>query len=202
MALQRERCRFSEDLQREYHVPKSSRFAAVNLTDAQWLGEADDSYLYKARRANLTCLEFLDGLDRYFGRMTGRLIATNPALIVARANTFQELIARLKANAATATQGTAGLGNASHVSGVYFQAITGTRFQFVPYRGAGPAMQDLVAGQIDMMRASAKASTTAPLSRVMMSFDVPLGIQSACQVAMFLAMDRYCSAPEARRRLS
>jgi len=83
------------------------------------------------------------------------LIATNPALIVARkavpANTLQELIAWLKANAATATQGTAGLGSASHVSGVYFQAITGTRFQFVPYRGAGPAMQDLVAGQIDMM---------------------------------------------------
>jgi tripartite-type tricarboxylate transporter receptor subunit TctC len=83
------------------------------------------------------------------------LIATNPALIVARkavpANTLQELIAWLKANSATATQGTAGLGSASHVSGVYFQAITGTRFQFVPYRGAGPAMQDLVAGQIDMM---------------------------------------------------
>ena len=83
------------------------------------------------------------------------LIATNPALIVARkavpANTLQELIAWLKANDATATQGTAGLGSASHVSGVYFQAITGTRFQFVPYRGAGPAMQDLIAGQIDMM---------------------------------------------------
>jgi hypothetical protein len=47
--------RFSEDLQREYHLPKSSRFAAVSLTDAQWLGEADDSYLYKAWRANLTC---------------------------------------------------------------------------------------------------------------------------------------------------
>ena len=83
------------------------------------------------------------------------LIATNPALIVARkavpANTLQELIAWLKANAATATQGTAGLGSGSHVSGVYFQALTGTHFQFVPYRGAAPAMQDLVAGQIDMM---------------------------------------------------
>src|ERR1700737_450660 len=83
------------------------------------------------------------------------LIATNPQLIVARktvpAKDLKELIAWLKANAATATQGTAGHGSGSHVSGVYFQSITGTKFQFVPYRGAGPAMQDLVAGQIDIM---------------------------------------------------
>src|SRR5262245_39961177 len=83
------------------------------------------------------------------------LIASNPQLIVARkgipANNLQELIAWLKANTATATQGTAGPGSASHVSGVYLQSITGVRFQFVPYRGAGPAMQDLVAGQIDIM---------------------------------------------------
>ena len=83
------------------------------------------------------------------------LIATNPQIIVARktipANNLKELIAWLNANAATATQGTAGYGSGSHVSGVYFQSITGTRFQFVPYRGAGPAMQDLVAGQVDIM---------------------------------------------------
>jgi len=47
--------KFSEDLQREYHLQKSSRFAAVHLTDAQWLGDVDDSYLYKAWRADLTC---------------------------------------------------------------------------------------------------------------------------------------------------
>ena len=83
------------------------------------------------------------------------MIATNPQLIVARkglpAKDLQELVAWLKANSAKATQGTAGHGSASHVSGVYLQSITGARFQFVPYRGAGPAMQDLVAGQIDIM---------------------------------------------------
>jgi hypothetical protein len=47
--------RFSEDQQREYHVPRSSRFAAVRLTDAQWLGAVDDSYVYKSWRADLTC---------------------------------------------------------------------------------------------------------------------------------------------------
>jgi tripartite-type tricarboxylate transporter receptor subunit TctC len=83
------------------------------------------------------------------------LIATNPQIIVARkgvpANDLKELIAWLKANSAKATQGTAGHGSGSHVSGVFFQHLTSTRFQFVPYRGAGPAMQDLVAGQIDLM---------------------------------------------------
>jgi hypothetical protein len=47
--------RFSEDLQSEYHLSQSSRFAAVHLTDAEWLGDVDDSYLYKAWRADLTC---------------------------------------------------------------------------------------------------------------------------------------------------
>jgi tripartite-type tricarboxylate transporter receptor subunit TctC len=83
------------------------------------------------------------------------MIATNPQLIVARkavpAKDLQELVAWLKANSATATQGTAGHGSGSHLSGVYLQNLTGARFQFVPYRGAGPAMQDLVAGQIDIM---------------------------------------------------
>jgi tripartite-type tricarboxylate transporter receptor subunit TctC len=83
------------------------------------------------------------------------LIASNPQIIVSRkgvpAANLNELIAWLKKNAATATQGTAGHGSASHVSGVYLQNLTGAKFQFVPYRGAGPAMQDLVAGQIDIM---------------------------------------------------
>jgi tripartite-type tricarboxylate transporter receptor subunit TctC len=78
-----------------------------------------------------------------------------PLLVVARksmpANDLKELITWLKANPDKASQGTAGAGSASHVSGVYFQKATGTRFQFVPYRGTGPAMQDLVAGQIDLM---------------------------------------------------
>jgi hypothetical protein len=43
---------------------------------------------------------------------------------------LKELIAWLKANVATATQGTAGHGSGSHVSGVYFQSITGTKFQY------------------------------------------------------------------------
>jgi tripartite-type tricarboxylate transporter receptor subunit TctC len=83
------------------------------------------------------------------------LLVTNPLLIVAKksmpANDLKELIAWLKANPDKASAGTGGAGGASHVAGVYFQNDTGTRFPFVTYRGLGPALQDLVAGQIDMI---------------------------------------------------
>jgi tripartite-type tricarboxylate transporter receptor subunit TctC len=83
------------------------------------------------------------------------LVASNPQLIVAK-KTFppddlKGLIAWLRANPDKASEGTAGAGSASHISGVYFQKATGTSFQFVPYRGTGPALTDLIAGQIDLM---------------------------------------------------
>jgi tripartite-type tricarboxylate transporter receptor subunit TctC len=82
------------------------------------------------------------------------LLATEPLLILARkslpAKNLKELIAWLKANPDKASQGTAGVGTAGHVTGILFQRETGTRFAFVPYRGAGPAMQSLMAGQIDI----------------------------------------------------
>ena len=84
------------------------------------------------------------------------LLANNPHLIVAKnalpANNLKELIAWLKTNPDKASQGTGGLGTPSHVGGAFFQSITGTRFQFVHYRGgAGPAMQDLMGEHIDLM---------------------------------------------------
>jgi tripartite-type tricarboxylate transporter receptor subunit TctC len=83
------------------------------------------------------------------------LIATNPLLMVAKkampANNLKELIVWLKANPDKASQGIPGVGSVPHLSGVLFQKETGTRFQFVPYRGLAPAMQDLLAGQIDLM---------------------------------------------------
>jgi tripartite-type tricarboxylate transporter receptor subunit TctC len=61
-----------------------------------------------------------------------------------------ELVAWLKANPDKATFGTAGQGSPSHIGGVQFQQVTGTRFQFIPYRGTAPVIPDLVSGQIDM----------------------------------------------------
>jgi tripartite-type tricarboxylate transporter receptor subunit TctC len=83
------------------------------------------------------------------------LLPTQPLVIVAKkamaAQNLQELIAWLKANPDKAAQGHAGVGSTAHIGGVLFQKHTGTRFAFVPYRGGGPAMQDLIAGQIDQM---------------------------------------------------
>jgi tripartite-type tricarboxylate transporter receptor subunit TctC len=83
------------------------------------------------------------------------LVATQPFLIVAKkvmpADNLKGLIAWLKVNPDKASAGTAGVGATDHIGGALFQNTTGTRFQFVPYRGAGPAVQDLVAGQIDIM---------------------------------------------------
>jgi tripartite-type tricarboxylate transporter receptor subunit TctC len=83
------------------------------------------------------------------------LISSFPQLIVAKntmpASDLEGLIAWLKANPGTASEGIPGVGSIAHISGVFFQNITGNRFQFIPYRGTAPAMQDLVAGRIDMM---------------------------------------------------
>jgi tripartite-type tricarboxylate transporter receptor subunit TctC len=71
------------------------------------------------------------------------------------ANDLERFIAWLKANPDKASLGHPGVGSTPHLNGIYFRDVTGTRFQFVPYRGSGPAMQDLLAGQIDMMFAGA-----------------------------------------------
>jgi tripartite-type tricarboxylate transporter receptor subunit TctC len=83
------------------------------------------------------------------------LIGSEPLLIVGKkslpADDLKGLIAWLKANPDKASVGVAGVGATGHLTGISFQKETGTKFQFVPYRGNAPAMQDLLAGQIDFM---------------------------------------------------
>ena len=82
------------------------------------------------------------------------LLVSNPSLILAKksmpADDLKGLIAWLKTNPDKAAAGNGGVGTPPHVIAVFFQKVTGTRFQLVPYRGAGPALQDLVAGQTDL----------------------------------------------------
>jgi tripartite-type tricarboxylate transporter receptor subunit TctC len=83
------------------------------------------------------------------------LAATFKNLIVARkslpADDLRGLVAWLKGNSDKASQGSAGVGSAGHIAGLLFQKLTGTQFQHVPYRGGAPAVQDLVAGRLDLM---------------------------------------------------
>jgi tripartite-type tricarboxylate transporter receptor subunit TctC len=83
------------------------------------------------------------------------LIGSEPLLIVGKkslpASDLKGLIAWLKGNPDKASVGIAGVGATGHLTGISFQKETGTRFQFVPYRGNAPAMQDLLAEQIDFM---------------------------------------------------
>jgi tripartite-type tricarboxylate transporter receptor subunit TctC len=82
-------------------------------------------------------------------------IGSEPLLIVGKkslsAEDLKGLIGWLKANPDKASVGIAGVGATGHLTGISFQKETGTKFQFVPYRGNGPAMQDLLAEQIDFM---------------------------------------------------
>jgi tripartite-type tricarboxylate transporter receptor subunit TctC len=83
------------------------------------------------------------------------MIATNPQILVAKnaipAKDLKEFLAWEKTNQDKASVGTGGAGTPAHVSAVYFQNVTGTKPQIIHYRGAAPATQDLLAGQIDFM---------------------------------------------------
>ena len=82
-------------------------------------------------------------------------LPSNPMIIVCKnavpAKTLPDLIAWLKSRPQPATAGTAGAGSGAHVAGLAFENAAGVKLQYVPYRGTGPAMNDLVAGQIDIM---------------------------------------------------
>jgi tripartite-type tricarboxylate transporter receptor subunit TctC len=67
------------------------------------------------------------------------------------ANNYTELVAYLKANREKVTLANAGLGAVSHLCGLLFQSQLGIDLNTVPYRGTGPAMNDLMGGQVDLL---------------------------------------------------
>jgi len=115
------------------------------------------------------------------------LIATQPFLIVTRktlpANDLKELIAWLKTNSNIATQGNSGVGTPSHVGAILFQKAIGTQFQLIPYRSAGQSMQDLVAGNLDVMLDTPAVSMPHINARNIKAFAIT-------------AKDRIATAPE------
>jgi tripartite-type tricarboxylate transporter receptor subunit TctC len=83
------------------------------------------------------------------------LLPSNNQLIIARnaipTKNLRELVTWVKANSDKVTCGTAGPGSPSHIAAAYFQSMLGVRFQLVPYRGTPQVIQDLVAGQVDLV---------------------------------------------------
>jgi tripartite-type tricarboxylate transporter receptor subunit TctC len=81
------------------------------------------------------------------------LISVSPYFIVGKrdlaVNDLKELVAWLKTSGDKATQGTSGAGSPGHIGGVLLQSILASRWLFVPYRGANPVMQALLAGEFD-----------------------------------------------------
>jgi tripartite-type tricarboxylate transporter receptor subunit TctC len=117
------------------------------------------------------------------------LISSLPLLIVAKqdaaATSLKELIAWLKANPDKALAGTPGAGTPQHVAGIFFQNMTGTRFQFVPYRSSSAMIQDLLASRINLIfdlpdnslpqirAASLKAYAVTAKTRLAAASDIP-----------------------------
>jgi tripartite-type tricarboxylate transporter receptor subunit TctC len=99
------------------------------------------------------------------------------------AKDLRELIAWLKANPDKASFATAGVGSPPHIGGVLFQNLTGARFQFVHYRGDAPAVQDLMAGHVDL---SMNGPTTA----------LPQLRAGTIKAYAVTAMSRFASAPD------
>jgi tripartite-type tricarboxylate transporter receptor subunit TctC len=115
------------------------------------------------------------------------MLATGPMLILSRntlpAKNLVELIAWLKANPDGVTFGTGGLASPPHISGLSLEKVTGNKFQFVPFRGSAPALQNVLGGQLDIIIDQASAALSIARSGGARAYAVT-------------ARERLASAPE------
>lgn len=92
------------------------------------------------------------------------LIARGPNVLVVRAespyNSLEDLLAAAKANPGHLTYASQGVGTSAHLAGEMFSNLADVKLTHVPYRGAGPALTDLLGGHVDMMFATAAAVST------------------------------------------
>jgi tripartite-type tricarboxylate transporter receptor subunit TctC len=83
------------------------------------------------------------------------MVANNPQVLVGKkdipAKTLAELIAWIKERPARVPVAHAGVGSPSHISGVYFEKVVGIPLVMIPFRGAAPAVQALMGGQVDLL---------------------------------------------------
>jgi tripartite-type tricarboxylate transporter receptor subunit TctC len=90
------------------------------------------------------------------------LMGRSPNVLVVRPDSpfhsVKDVIAAAKAQPGKLTFASQGSGTSAHLDGELFKALTGTHLTHIPYRGAGPALTDLLGGQVDMMFATASAA--------------------------------------------
>src|ERR1700720_1087307 len=112
------------------------------------------------------------------------LVSESPRILNARkdlpVNGLKEFVAWLKANESKAQFGSAGVGTGTHLPGVLFNLAVGVDVTHVPYRGAGPVIQDLIGGRIDYMCDTIQ--TGAPLAK--QGLAKPIAVLSAKRVAI------------------
>lgn len=89
------------------------------------------------------------------------LVGVSPNVLVVSANspykTFSEFLAAAKANPGKLSYASQGGGTSAHLAGELFNSMTGAKLIHVPYKGAGPALTDVIGGQVDVMFATASA---------------------------------------------
>jgi tripartite-type tricarboxylate transporter receptor subunit TctC len=104
------------------------------------------------------------------------LLASSPTLIIGRkglpANNLNKLMAWLKVNHQKVSQAHIGAGGGTHLCGIEMQRRAGVSWTFVPYRGVGPAMQDMLGGQIDFMCATLGSSAPQVRAKQVKAFAV------------------------------
>lgn len=132
--------------------------AGGNLAADQVVHAAPDGYtLLLAGMANAINVSIFPDLDFNFARdmtpvaafaKSPMVMEVNPAF---PANTVPAFIAYAKAHPGEIAMGSAGTGGSTHVAGELFQMLTGTKFTHVPYHGSAPALDDLLAGRLQVM---------------------------------------------------
>jgi tripartite-type tricarboxylate transporter receptor subunit TctC len=89
------------------------------------------------------------------------LVGISPNVVVVSADspykTFKEFLAAAKANPGKLSYASQGGGTSAHLAGELFNSIAGTKLTHIPYKGAGPALTDVIGGQVDVMFATASA---------------------------------------------
>jgi tripartite-type tricarboxylate transporter receptor subunit TctC len=153
----------SEDLKQSIVIDNKPGGSTIIGTDALAKSPADGYTLVVATLAHAVNPSLKAKLpysqDKDFAPVI--LVGISPNVVVVSADspykTFQEFLAAAKANPGKLSYASQGGGTSAHLAGELFNSIAGTKLTHVPYKGAGPALTDVIGGQVDVMFATASA---------------------------------------------